>query len=246
MIALFRRIAKIFEAKTNAAIDRAEDPVAMLEQGLRDLDNHFKTSVEGLIGQKTVGKKLEHQLSNLVSISENYEKKAISILTKVKKNEINKEDGERQALNLLTEKSRYESMAQKIKDQKEKQNSEIEKAEKQIQSLKLLIFNKKNEIQVLKARSKASQSRVSINKQLSKLNTNDTLVMMERMKDKIDENDALADAYEELYVIDDMSGSPISLNSSSDQEEVFKSCATKELEDIQRKLQTSHGIKFLE
>ncbi|RYF38024.1 MAG: PspA/IM30 family protein, partial [Chitinophagaceae bacterium] len=50
----------------------------------------------------------------------------------------------------------------------------------------------------LKARVKVSKATQQVNKQLAQLDTNGTIAMLERMKDKVEDQEALSKAYAEI------------------------------------------------
>ena len=54
------------------------------------------------------------------------------------------------------------------------------------------------ELRTLKARVKVSKATEQVNKQLAQLDTNGTIAMLERMKNKVEDQEALAKAYGEI------------------------------------------------
>ena len=53
-------------------------------------------------------------------------------------------------------------------------------------------------MRTLKARVKVSEATSKVNKQMANIDTNSTVAMLERMKDKVAQQEALADAYGEI------------------------------------------------
>jgi phage shock protein A len=50
----------------------------------------------------------------------------------------------------------------------------------------------------LKARVKVASSTKNLNKQMASIDSSDTIAMLERMKDKVNEEEALAEAYGDI------------------------------------------------
>ncbi|MDA9976116.1 PspA/IM30 family protein, partial [Alphaproteobacteria bacterium] len=55
-----------------------------------------------------------------------------------------------------------------------------------------------NELRTLKARSQVSRATKKLNEQLSQIDSSSTIGMLERMRDKVSEEEALAEAYGEM------------------------------------------------
>ena len=70
--------------------------------------------------------------------------------------------------------------------------------ERKIRSLKSQIAKWENELKTLEARDKVSKATGKLNKQLANIDSSGTLAMLEKMKEKVEEQEALSDAYGEL------------------------------------------------
>ena len=55
-----------------------------------------------------------------------------------------------------------------------------------------------NELKTLKARVKVSDATKNVNKQMAELDSADTVSMLERMKEKVEQEEALAEAYGDI------------------------------------------------
>ena len=67
-----------------------------------------------------------------------------------------------------------------------------------MQQLKSTITTYENELVTLRARAKTAASTRKINQQLANVDSSSTIAMLERMKDKVEEDEALAQAYGEV------------------------------------------------
>ena len=67
-----------------------------------------------------------------------------------------------------------------------------------IQTIKDNISNWENELKTLKARVKVSDATKNVNKQMAALDNTGTVSMLERMKEKVAQEEALAEAYGDI------------------------------------------------
>ena len=71
-----------------------------------------------------------------------------------------------------------------------------------VQQLKTAITSYENELVTLRARAKTAESTKKINQHLAKVDSSSTIAMLERMKQKVEEDEALAQAYGEVGQVD--------------------------------------------
>ena len=60
------------------------------------------------------------------------------------------------------------------------------------------ISHYENELKTLKARAKVSETTKKLNKQMSQIDSSGTISMLERMKEKVEQDEALAEAYGDI------------------------------------------------
>lgn len=77
-------------------------------------------------------------------------------------------------------------------------NDNVSQLEQNIQSIKANISNWENELRTLKARVKVSNATKSLNKQMAEIDSSGTVSMLERMKEKVAQEEALAEAYGDI------------------------------------------------
>ena len=87
----------------------------------------------------------------------------------------------------------------------ERTTAEAEKLDKSvlqldgnIKTLRANITKWENELKVLKARAKVSTATKNLNKQMANIDSDSTINMLERMKEKVAEDEALAESYGEI------------------------------------------------
>ncbi len=79
-------------------------------------------------------------------------------------------------------------------------DAQVQKLETAIKQLKSNISKWENEAKMLKARAKVSEATKNVNKQLAGIDSTSTVAMLERMKEKVQAQEALAESYGQLAV----------------------------------------------
>ena len=195
---IFRRLFKIGQAETNSAIDNMEDPIKMTEQGIRDMKEDLDKSLEALAQVKALAIRAKNDQEEHQDKAEEYQKKAIIILKKGHSKELDSSEADRLAKEALVQKEAAEQQVERAKEESAKFDSNVAQLQKTIQSIKSNISNWENELKTLKARVKVSKATGNLNKQMAELDSSGTVAMLERMKEKVAQEEALAEAYGDI------------------------------------------------
>lgn len=195
---IFKRLFKIGQSEANAAIDNMEDPIKLTEQGLRDLKSDLAKNLESLAQVKALAIRANNDKENLENEAEEFHNKAIVIVKKGQSGEMPAEESDRLAQEALVRKEEKLTLAKNAELEAEKIQDSIQQLESNISQLKSTINNWENELKTLKARVKVSKAKSSLNKQMAELDSTGTVSMLERMKDKVAQQEALADAYGDI------------------------------------------------
>jgi len=195
---IFKRLFKIGEAEANAAIDKMEDPIKLTEQGIRDLRQDLDKNLEALAQVKALAIRARNDQEGYLAKKEDYHNKAVLILKKVQQGNMDAAEGDRLAKEALVKKEEMQKHEERSEEEAKKFNDNVAQLEKNIQSIKASIGNWENELQTLKARVKVSKATKSLNKQMAEIDSNSTVSMLERMKEKVAQEEALAEAYGEI------------------------------------------------
>lgn len=195
---LFKRLFKIGQAETNSAIDQMEDPIKMTEQGIRDLKEDLDKSLEALAQVKALAIRAKNDQEEYQNKADEYQNKAITILKRGHKQEIDATEADRLAKEALVQKDLNENQVERAKEESAKFDNNVAQLQKNIQSIKGNIGNWENELKTLKARVKVSNATKSLNKQMAQLDNSGTVSMLERMKEKVAQEEALAEAYGDI------------------------------------------------
>ena len=194
----FRRIFKIGQAEANAAINHLEDPVKMTEQGIRDMKGKLDESIKALAEVKALAIRAKNDANKYRNKMTEYENKAIALIKRAEKGALDLSEADRLATASLEEKEQAgQNLQTSLKTQKT-YDVQVAKLDSTIDRLKKHIRQWENEAKTLKARAKVSKATKTVNKQLANIDADGTVAMLERMKDKVEQDEALAESYADI------------------------------------------------
>ncbi len=195
---IFRRLFNIGKAEANSAIDKMENPIRMTEQGIRAMKQDLAKSLEGLAQVKALAIRTKNEKEDYASKLESYQNKAMLLLKKAQKGDLSEEEADRLAKEALIKKDECQRHVVRATNDGEKFEESIQKLERNISKVKSNISKWENELKILKARIKVSSATKSINKQMAQIDGSSTVSMLERMKEKVDQEEAMAEAYGDI------------------------------------------------
>jgi len=194
----FKRLFKIGQAEANSALDNMEDPIKLTEQGIRDLKLDLEKSLESLAQVKALAIRAKNDVEELTTKADDYQQKAMLILTKAKNKEINSKEADELAKQALIKKEETNEQIETAKSEAKTFDESVAKLDGNVQEIKSTIQKWENELKTLKARVKVSKATKNLNKQMAELDSSGTVAMLERMKDKVQQEEALAEAYGDM------------------------------------------------
>ncbi|WP_062056642.1 PspA/IM30 family protein [Aquimarina longa] len=194
----FKRLFKVGEAEAHSAIDKMENPIKMTEQGIRDMKSDLTKSLEALAQVKAMAIRSKNETEEYISKAQDYQQKAMLILKKAQKGDLDEAEGNRLAKEALIKKDEAQQHVTRSKEESDKFNTSVSQLEKNIQEIKQNISKWENELKTLKARVKVSTATKNVNKQMAAIDSSSTVSMLERMKDKVNQEEALAEAYGDI------------------------------------------------
>lgn len=195
---IFKRLFKIGQAEANASVDNMEDPIKMTEQGIRDMKEDLSKSVEALAQVKAMAIRSKNERDEHTAKAKEYETKAIAILKKAHKGDLDATEADRLAKEALAKKEEAQKHADRSGQDTDKFDNNVSQLQTTIQGIKDNISNWENELTTLKARVKVSSATKNVNKQMAALDSTGTVTMLERMKEKVAQEEALAEAYGDI------------------------------------------------
>lgn len=195
---IFSRLFNVGKAEAHSAIDKLEDPIKMTEQGIRDLKKDLDKSLQALAEVKALAIRSKRELNEQKSMAKNYEQKAMLLLQKAEKGDLEMSEAERLATEALSRKEEAVANATRSQEEVSKFDTNISQLDTNVKKLKSTITRYENELRTLKARARVSQATSKINKQLSGIDSSGTVGMLEKMKDKVAQQEAMAEAYGDI------------------------------------------------
>ena len=197
-MSFFQRIFKNVQSQAHSVVDKLEDPIKLSEQGIRDLKKDLGGSMQRLAQVKASAIRFKTDSDDQKKIAKDYERKAMLLLQKMKSGDLDPADAERLATEALNKKESAVQRAGVLKKDHEQQKAMGDQLQAKVQTLKETISRYETELVTLKARAKTASSMRKINQQLSSVDSSSTIALLERMKDKVVEEESLAEAYGEM------------------------------------------------
>jgi len=195
---VFKRLFKIGQAEAHSVVDNLENPIKMTEQGIRDLKVDLEKSIKALAEVKALAIRSKNEANGHKATAQEWEKKAILLLKKAEQGALAPEEADRLATTALQKKEEASANYSTAFANQKKFEESVSKLETNIRTLKTNITKWENEAKMLKARAKVSEATKNVNKQLANVDSSSTVAMLERMKEKVEEQEALSESYAEI------------------------------------------------
>ena len=194
-MSVFKRIFKIGQAEAHNIVDKLEDPIKLTEQGIRDLKRDLDESLKALAEVKAMSIRAKKESADAKNRAKSYENKAMMLLSRAEKGELDSSEADRLATEALSKKQDSENQATSAQQNAAGIDKNLVQLEQNVKKLRTKISHYENELKTLKARAKVSQATTKLNKQMAQIDSTGTISMLEKMKEKVTENEALAEAY---------------------------------------------------
>lgn len=195
---IFKRLLRIGQAEIHSAVDKMEDPIRMTEQGIREMREDMDKALEALAQIKALAIRTKNDKAKKQASAEDYQNKAILLMTKTQKGELELDQAERLAKEALALKENLLVEVKTLGEQQLIHENSADEIQKNIDILRFNITKWENELKTLKSRVKVSRATKEVNKQMAQIDSNSTISMLERMKEKVEEEEALAQAYGDI------------------------------------------------
>ena len=195
---LFRRIFKIGEAEAHSLVDSLEDPIKLTEQAIRDLKEDLSESIKALAEVKAMAIRARNEVGMHNNKAKDYENKAIALIKRAQQGNMDAGEADRLATASLAKKDEHMRSLNVAVENQKKFDANVSKLEGSVKKLKMNISKWENEARTLKARAKVAAATKNVNKQLSGIDSSSTIAMLERMKEKVDKEESIAESYAEI------------------------------------------------
>ena len=198
MAGIFNRLFKAGEAEAHALVDKLEDPIKMSEQAVRDLRKDLQESLRSLGEVKSLAIRMAKEAEDAKRLVGDYERKAMLLLQRGQAGEVDNAEAERLAMEALSRKEEAAARALQATEQAQQQQQMVDSLQNNVNQLKSKVASYENDLVMLKARARTANATRKINQRLSNVDTKGTVALLERMKEKVSEEEALSEAYGEM------------------------------------------------
>ena len=128
-----------------------------------------------------------------------YEHKAVALLTQAQKGQLEPAEADRLASQVLSLKSAADGRYSALKGSAEQQEQQAARLQSRVERLRREVGRFEGELVTLRARATTARSSKKISQHLAGADGSSTVAMLKRMRDKVVQEEALAEAYEQLY-----------------------------------------------
>jgi phage shock protein A len=199
---LFQRAHDILAAKTNKALDAAEQPDEMLDLSYEQMLDHLTKVRQALVTVAASRKQIELQEQQLQHSADHLQEQAKAALG------LGKEDLAREA---LQRKAAAQAQIDGMESQRQQLSEEEEKLEQTLAALQERVNQFRTQKETLKAQYTAANAEASVNESVAGISTTlgDSGAALQRAQDKIANMQARAGALDELLqsgVLEDVGG----------------------------------------
>jgi len=210
-VSIFKRLRDLTMSNLYALIEKAEDPIKMTDQYLRDMQEDLEEAEKAVAAQIALEKKFKALYEEQLELAKKRDEQA-HVAAKAKNVEL--------ARRALEEKKAAEQKAAEYKEAYEKNKASAEALREKLDEMKKQITELKNRRETLVARVNAAKAQKSINQAMSGFDSSSAMAGLKRMEEKAMQLEAEAEASGELYK-----------KESSLDEEIAKLQKDQEIED---------------
>ncbi|MBZ5752841.1 MULTISPECIES: PspA/IM30 family protein [Metabacillus] len=189
MFKFFKRVKTVVDSELNALLDKAEDPVKMLEQFMRDMESDIREAESAVAKQIANEKMLQKKYEDAKKMVEKRDEQAITAI------EAGNDDLARRA---LEDKKMHSQTAETLKESYERAKLDSQSVRKKLDEMKAEYYEMKLKKDSLKARAESAKTRTKINRTLSGIGSDESKQGFERMEEKVLQYEAEAETSEDL------------------------------------------------
>ena len=198
MSGLFSRVLRLGKSEAHAVMDKFEDPIKMTEQGIRELKKDLEESMKSLAQVKGIVIRMRNDAENKKKLAADYESKAMALLQKGQQGSLEMAEAERLATEILARKEDVGQEALRLSKEVTSQESMALQLQRNVDKLRTTVQRYENDLITLRARAKTAAATRKLNAQIAKVDSDGTIVMLEKMRNKVEEDESLAQAYGEI------------------------------------------------
>lgn len=176
-------------------IEQQEDPVKLTEQSIRELKGDLSESLKSLAEAKAGFIRSKREADAQQKLANDYEQKAVLLLERAKNGELDPQTADNLALQVLAKKEEIVKRVSAGANGLTYLEGLVRQLESQTVKIKTQIETWENELRTLKARARISEASRSLHEKLSRFDAGGTANLLETIKEKTIEQEALAESY---------------------------------------------------
>lgn len=188
-MSIFKRLKDITLSNINTMLDKVEDPVKMLDQYLRDMEEDIQEASEAVAQQIAVSKKFARQYEEASAMVEKRQNDAVKAIN------AGRDDLAKKA---LEEKKNHELKATDYKNQYELQQATSERLKQQLAEMKSEYEKLKAKRDTLVARANAAKATEKVHAAMGGIGSSSARRDFDRMEEKVLSLEARAEASKEF------------------------------------------------
>ncbi|MBA2173336.1 PspA/IM30 family protein [Halobacillus locisalis] len=189
MFKFFKRVKTVVGSELNTMLDKAEDPVKMLDQFMRDMESDIREAEAAVAKQIANEKMLKRKYDDSQALVDKRMKQAEKAI------EAGNEDLARRALedkkNQQDQADQFKASLERAQEDSNNLRSKLDDMKKEYQEMKL----KKDS---LKARAESAKTRTKMNRTMSSIGGDESRQGFERMEEKVLRYEAEAETSEDM------------------------------------------------
>lgn len=189
MFKLFKRVKTVVDSELNALLDKAEDPVKMLDQFMRDMETDIREAESAVAKQIANEKMLQKKFEDAGKMVQKRDEQAIKAI------EAGNDDLARRA---LEDKKAHQQTLDTLKESYERAKLDSDTLRKKLDEMKAEYNEMKLKKDSLKARAESAKTRTKINRTLSGIGSDESKRGFERMEEKVLQYEAEAETSEDM------------------------------------------------
>ncbi|MED4464329.1 PspA/IM30 family protein [Metabacillus fastidiosus] len=189
MFKFFKRMKTVVESELNAMLDKAEDPVKMLDQFMREMEADIREAEAAVAKQIANEKMLERKYEDVKKMVEKRQQQAMTAV------EAGNDDLAKRA---LEDKKIHSQTADTLKESFDRAKLDSTTLRKKLDEMKAEYHEMKLKKDTLKARAESAKTRTKINRTMSGIGGDESRRGFERMEEKVLQYEAEAETSEDM------------------------------------------------
>ncbi|GAA5416347.1 phage shock protein A homolog [Paraliobacillus ryukyuensis] len=189
MFKFFNRVKTVVSSELNTLLDKAEDPVKMLDQFMRDMESDIREAESAVAKQIANEKMLKRKYDDAQAMVDKRQSQAEKAI------EAGNEDLARRA---LEDKQEHAQQVETLKESWERAKQDSEQLRKKLDEMKKEYQEMKLKKDSLKARAESAKTRTKINRTMSSIGSDESRQGFSRMEEKVLQYEAEADTSDDM------------------------------------------------